>query len=160
VLLIRRSHLAAFAAVAILTGGCRDSFSAHRSPETIATARFDPSLKVDLAASTKLPSGLYYRDLIVGPGPEVTDGMEATVGYVLWTTDGTQIESSPAGEPYTFRVGARAVIPGWDYGVAGMRVGGKRQLIVPPELAYGSKGQGPIGPNAVLVFVVEVAAAK
>ncbi len=156
----RRSLLAVVTAGAMLTGGCRDSFSAHRGPETITTAKFDPSLKVDLAASTKLPSGLYYRDLIVGTGLEVTDGMEATVGYVLWTTDGTKVEASPAGEPYTFRVGARAVIPGWDYGVAGMRVGGKRQLIVPPELAYGAKGQGRIGPNTVLVFVVEVAAAK
>lgn len=155
-----RSLFAGVTAVAVLIGGCRDSFSAHRGPESIATAKFDPSLKVDLAASTKLPSGLYYRDLVVGTGPLVADGMEAAVGYVLWTTDGTQVEASPAGEPYTFRVGARAVIPGWDYGVAGMHVGGKRQLIVPPELAYGAKGQGRIGPNTVLVFVVEVAAAK
>lgn len=152
----RRSLLTAVAVAALLVAGCRNSFSAHGSPDTIETARYASSLDVDLDASTKLPSGLYYRDLVVGNGPRVTNSMNATVAYVLWTTDGQKIEASPFGEPYTFRVGARAVIPGWDYGIVGMNVGGKRQLIVPPELAYGANGQGPIGPNTILVFTVEV----
>jgi FKBP-type peptidyl-prolyl cis-trans isomerase len=156
----RRTLLPILAAAALLVGGCRNSFSAHGSPDTIETAKYAPALGVDLAASTKLPSGLYYRDLVVGTGPRVTNGMNATVAYVLWTTDGQKIEASPIGEPYTFRVGARAVIPGWDFGIVGMNVGGKRQLIVPPELAYGANGQGPIGPNTILVFTVEVQDAK
>ena len=155
-----RRTVVTLAIAAALLGGCRDSFSAHKGPDTIETAKFDASLNVDLATSMKLPSGLYYRDLVVGTGAAVTDGMDAAVGYVLWTTDGQQVEASPAGEPYTFRVGARAVIAGWDVGIVGMKVGGKRQLIVPPELAYGSTGQGRIGPNTILVFVVEVVAAK
>jgi len=156
----RRVILSVTVAAVLLVGGCRDSFSAHKRPDTIETAKFAASLEVDLASSTKLPSGLYYRDLVVGTGADVTAGMDAAVGYVLWTTDGQQVEASPAGEPYTFRVGAKAVILGWDYGIPGMKVGGRRQLIVPPELAYGASGQGSIGPNTILVFVVEVAAAQ
>ncbi len=156
----RRSLWSAVAVAALLVAGCRDSSSANGTPDTIERARYASSLDVDLKASTKLPTGVYFRDLVVGSGPLVTNGMYASVAYVLWTTDGKKIEASPLGEPYTFRVGARDVIPGWDYGIVGMHVGGKRQLIVPPELAYGANGQGAIGPNTILVFTVEVEAAN
>jgi FKBP-type peptidyl-prolyl cis-trans isomerase len=153
--------LLSLAAAAILLGGCREAFNAHKAPDTIETARFAESLKVDLKASTRKPSGLYYRDIVVGTGPEAASGMDVTVGYVLWTTDGQQIEASPANDPYIFKLGTRAVIAGWDEGIAGMKVGGRRQLIVPPELAYGATGAGTkIGPNTILVFVVELVDAK
>lgn len=155
-----RAMLWSAVAGTFLLGGCRDAFSAHKGPETVENANFASSLNIDLKASTKQPSGLYYRDLVVGTGAEAANGMDATVGYTLWTSDGKQVEASPAGEPYTFKLGARQVIPGWDYGIVGMHVGGKRQLIVPSELAYGPTGQGPIGPNAVLIFVVELVDAK
>ncbi len=159
--LVRSRKLLTVAVAALMTLGCRDFLSAHRSLDTIQTARFDPGLRVDLKASTKLPSGLVYRDLVVGPGPEVVDGTEATVGYVLWNTEGKQIEASDDADPYIVTVGKGAVIKGWDQGLVGMHVGGRRQLIVPPELGYGDKGSGTkIDPNTILVFMVEVLAAK
>lgn len=157
----RSRKLLTIAAAALMLLGCRDFLSAHRSPDTIETARFDPSLRVDLKASTTLPSGLVYRDLVVGQGPEVTNGTDATVGYVVWNTEGKQLDASDDADPYILTVGKGAVIKGWDQGLVGMHVGGRRQLIVPPELGYGEKGSGTkIDPNAILVFMVEVLAAK
>ena len=102
-------------------------------------------------------------DLVVGTGAEAQVGRNATVNYTGWLynpsgTDGkgTQFDSSTGRGPFTFLVGARQVIGGWDRGVPGMRVGGRRRLVIPPELAYGATGQGPIGPNATLVFDIEL----
>lgn len=126
-----------------------------------ATPPFARGLAVDLSASTQTPTGLYYRDLVVGTGPEVATGQLAAVRYTGWLPDGTRFDGNEsAGPPYTFQVGAGRVIPGWDQGVAGMHVGGKRQLIIPPDLGYGAAGNGPIPPNSTLVFVVEVVAAQ
>ena len=125
------------------------------TPVTIATATYAPSLQVDLAASTSLPSGLYYRDLEVGSGPPAEAGQTVGVYYAGSLIDGRPFDAT-RGSPYTFRLGVGKVIPGWDQGVAGMKVGGKRQLIIPPELGYGAQGIGPIPPNAILVFTVEL----
>lgn len=122
----------------------------------IESTTFVAALAVDLAASTKAPSGLYYKDLTVGTGPEVAAGQKLTMKYTGWLADGTQFDSGT----YPYRLGAREVIEGWDLGPVGMKVGGKRQLIIPPALAYGPGGSGPIPPNAVLVFVVELISAE
>ena len=104
-------------------------------------------------------------DLRVGTGAEAQTGRAVTVNYTGWLYDasrpeskGTQFDSSlsPGRTPFTFTPGAGQVIGGWDRGVPGMRVGGQRRLIVPPELGYGSRGQGPIPPNAALVFDIEL----
>ena len=104
-------------------------------------------------------------DVRVGTGAEATNGRRLTVHYVLWSYDpagangkGTQLQSSAAlGAPFQFTLGAGSVISGWDRGVAGMRVGGLRRLVLPPELAYGTAGNGPaIPPNATLVFEIEL----
>ena len=116
------------------------------------------------APSTPLPSAPYSQtDIVVGSGTEVASGRRATVHYTLWLYDpaqpegkGRQLQTSVGGAPFAFTVGARQVIAGWDQGVPGMRVGGRRRLVLPPELAYGSTGSGPIPPNATLVFDVEL----
>jgi peptidylprolyl isomerase len=102
---------------------------------------------------------LKVADLAVGDGPEATRGQRVAVHYVgvAWST-GQQFDASwDRGEPLRFRLGAGEVIPGWDQGVDGMRVGGRRRLTIPPALAYGSRGVGGvIKPDETLVFVVDL----
>lgn len=122
---------------------------------------FAPSLNVDLAASTRSPNGFYYRDLTVGDGDPVQRGREVTVRYTGWLTNGSPVEPPSETPPaVTFRVGAGRVIPGWERGVVGMREGGRRQLVLPPSLGYGSRMYGSVPPNSVLVFVLEVVDVK
>lgn len=135
--------------------GCADSPRPPAMP--IEKTTFAPMLDVQLATSTKRPSGLYVRDLAVGTGDEAKPSMVVEVHYDGRLADGDQFdENGPGDTPLEFRLGMGEVIPGWDEGVAGMRVGGKRQLVIPPALAYGEDGIGPIPPNAVLVFTVEL----
>ena len=110
-------------------------------------------------AGVTTASGLKYWDLKAGTGKTATKGHNAKVNYTGWLLDnGKKFDSSlDRGEPFTFNVGAGQVIKGWDEGVAGMKVGGKRQLRIPPELGYGARGAGGvIPPNAYLIFDVEL----
>ena len=107
--------------------------------------------------ATKTSSGLQYWDIKVGTGAEAHKGQKVKVHYTGWLTSGKKFDSSVGGAPFGFRIGAGDVIKGWDEGVAGMKVGGKRQLRIPPDLAYGQKGYpGVIPPNATLVFDVQL----
>jgi FKBP-type peptidyl-prolyl cis-trans isomerase len=103
-------------------------------------------------------SGLKYEDLKEGSGAEAKKGDTVSVHYTGWLTDGKKFDSSlDRGEPFRFKLGAGMVIKGWDEGVAGMKVGGKRKLTIPPELGYGKRGAGRvIPPDATLVFEVEL----
>jgi FKBP-type peptidyl-prolyl cis-trans isomerase len=120
---------------------------------------FAPELGVDLDALTETASGLRYQDLVVGDGAAAQVGDTVVVHYTGWLADGTKFDSSvDRGEPFTFHLGAGQVIAGWDEGVQGIRVGGKRKLVIPPELGYGDRGAGGgvIPGGATLVFDVEL----
>jgi FKBP-type peptidyl-prolyl cis-trans isomerase len=101
---------------------------------------------------------LIIEELTVGTGAAATAGQHVTVHYTGWLTDGTKFDSSKdRGDPFDFPLGKGHVIKGWDEGVAGMQIGGKRKLTIPPAMGYGARGAGGvIPPNAVLVFEVEL----
>src|SRR5215213_533172 len=110
----------------------------------------------------KTASGLQYEDLTVGTGDEAKSGMQVTAHYHGTLADGKVFDSSyDRGQPFSFRLGGGQVIKGWDEGIAGMKVGGKRKLTIPPELGYGARGAaGAIPPNATLIFDVELVGVK
>lgn len=103
-------------------------------------------------------SGLQYEDLVIGEGAQAQSGDTVSVHYTGWLEDGTKFDSSlDRNQPFSFTLGMGEVIRGWDEGVAGMNGGGKRRLVIPPELAYGPQGAGGvIPPNATLIFEVEL----
>jgi peptidylprolyl isomerase len=105
-----------------------------------------------------LPDGLKYTDLVTGKGAQPKKGQTVSVHYVGTLTNGTKFDSSrDRGQPFSFALGEGQVIAGWDEGVATMRVGGRRKLIIPPKLGYGDAGAGGvIPPNATLIFDIEL----
>jgi FKBP-type peptidyl-prolyl cis-trans isomerase len=146
--------ISALLAVVLLATSCLDG---DPFVPQIDKVYFAPSLNVDLEASTRTPSGLYYRDLTVGDGAEVDTASGDSVGvrYTGWLRNAEQFDSNVgATGPLRFKTGAGTVIPGFDQGVRGMRVNGRRQIIVPPNLGYGAPGSGPIPPYSILVFEI------
>jgi peptidylprolyl isomerase len=130
---------------------------------TIPTADLSPAGRVGTAPTVVVPKGkpptsLESADLITGTGPAAKDGDSVTVEYVLATySSGKVIQSSWTSSAFTFTLGAGQVIPGWDEGVVGMKVGGRRELIIPPALGYGDQSPGPgISVNDTLVFVIDL----
>lgn len=111
---------------------------------------------------TTTASGLEYKDIKVGNGQEAKAGDTVSVHYTGWLDNGTKFDSSvDRGQPFEFTLGQGQVIKGWDEGVAGMKVGGRRRLVIPPTLGYGSRGVGGIIPaNATLTFEVELLLVK
>lgn len=135
----------------LLSAGCGSDDSGSASPD----------LPRDVAASEKtaIENGLKYHDFKVGDGTEATAGDEVEVHYTGWLlSDSTKFDSSlDRGRPFTFTLGQGEVIEGWDKGVAGMRVGGERQIVIPSEYGYGQSGAGnTIPPGATLIFEVEL----
>jgi FKBP-type peptidyl-prolyl cis-trans isomerase len=107
--------------------------------------------------ATTTGSGLKYLDEVVGTGESPAPGKTVIVHYTGRLENGTKFDSSvDRGQPFEFTIGVGQVIKGWDEGVMSMKVGGKRKLIVPPDLGYGARGAGPIPPNAILLFEVEL----
>ena len=113
-------------------------------------------------SSIKTASGLLIEDLIVGSGATAGPGQRVSVHYTGWLTDGNKFDSSKdRGQAFMFSLGRGEVIRGWDEGVSGMKVGGKRKLTIPPDLGYGTRGAGGvIPPNATLLFEVELLAVR
>ncbi|MBD2552328.1 FKBP-type peptidyl-prolyl cis-trans isomerase [Limnothrix sp. FACHB-708] len=137
-----------------------DAAAQLRSPEiaTLPTNTQETTLVADASNLTTTDSGLQYEDLTVGTGAAPTPGQNVTVHYTGTLTDGKKFDSSrDRGQPFSFRIGVGQVIKGWDEGVLSMRVGGRRKLVIPPDLGYGARGAGGvIPPNATLVFDVEL----
>lgn len=150
---MRRIHRsAAFLAAGLALAACNDVSFQGPTPEVIDQVTFDASLNIDLTQMTKTSSGLYYQDLVVGTGVTPADGDSVTVSYTGWLRNAYQFDSGSFG----FYLGQGQVIPGFDEGVHGMAVGGKRKLIMPSSLGYGDFGSGPIPGGAILIFDVEL----
>lgn len=154
---------AAVLAIALLAG-C-NQYEAQKAASATGATPSTPSTPAPAAAATptggkvhKLPSGLQYEDMVVGSGKMAEPGMNVSVHYTGWLTDGTKFDSSvDRNQAFQFQLGAGMVIRGWDEGVKGMRIGGKRKLTIPPDMGYGAAGAGGvIPPNATLVFDVEL----
>jgi len=151
------------ALLATACAGSADSAESASSDASVsaATAPTGELSKPEVSPrSGAAPTDLVVTDLTVGEGAEAVAGKHVTVHYVgVLFRDGTQFDASwDRAAPFDFTLGQGAVIAGWDEGVAGMKVGGRRELVIPPELAYGSRGQGSIGPDETLVFVVDLLA--
>ena len=122
------------------------------------TVGYAPELEIDFGRMSTLSDGLYCQDHPAGEGAEAVSGATVSVHYTGFLPDGSVFDSSRTRAPFSVLLGAGQVIPGWDLGILGMRVGGTRTLVIPPHLAYGAlgAGNGVIPPNAVLVFQVEL----
>ena len=142
----------------LLMLGCGDGAGGGMNSGDPAQVTYAPALSVDLAAMEHRDSGLYVQDVQVGTGDTATLGRQVTVNYTGWLPDGTQFDSSKAAgrSPFSFTPGQGRVIDGWEEGIVGMKVGGLRKLVIPSELGYGASGSGPIPPNSVLIFDVEL----
>ena len=129
-------------------------------PETSPSPTPTPTASPTPVRSETKPSGLKIEDQVVGTGPAAKSGNTVSVHYTGWLENGTKFDSSyDHGQPFSFLLGASQVIKGWDEGVAGMQVGGKRRLTIPASIAYGSQGiGGVIPPDATLIFEVELLA--
>jgi len=129
---------------------------------TIDDVLYASSLNVDLAASTRTASGMAYQDLTVGTGDVAESGKSASVRYLGRLSTGERFDGneSPTSPLLTIAIGTATTgirtVPGFELGVTGMRVGGTRKIVIPPALAYGARGSGPIPGNAVIVFDVEL----
>jgi FKBP-type peptidyl-prolyl cis-trans isomerase len=147
--------------VSLILAGCIDSNIGPGEATPIEETTFASALGVDLNASTRTANGAYYRDITVGTGPLVASGQLLQARYTGWLSSGFQFDSNvSAADPYPFTLGTGNVIQGWHETIPGMRVGGKRQLIIPAILGYGPYGSGPIPGNAVIVFNVEIVSAN
>jgi len=134
----------------LLPAGCGDA----TSPEfqEIENADFAQSLGIDLSRMTLKGAGVYFEDLELGTGDPVGIGTFVQVAYTGWLTDGSVFDAGS----FPFTVGTGQVVQGFDEGVEGMRLGGKRKVVIPPGLAYGNIGTGSIPPGSILIFDIEV----
>ena len=138
---VTRRALLGLSALALVAAACDDEDSKTKQGDVVTT-----------------PSGLQYEDIKVGDGVQPKAGQTVIVHYTGTLEDGTKFDSSlDHGQPFKFKIGVGRVIKGWDEGVMTMKVGGKRKLVIPPQLGYGARGAGGvIPPNATLVFEVEL----
>lgn len=160
IIALQRRLLAAVVMAA--AGACSQSTSSSVSAASAAPlpiagdierTTFDPALGVNLGAMIKRASGMYVQDLTPGTGAVATRGRTVVVRYTGWLPNGKQFDSSEI----SVTLGSNKTIAAWEEGLLGMRVGGKRRLVVPPNLGYGARGAGDdIPPNSVLVFDMEV----
>ncbi|MBW3571940.1 MAG: FKBP-type peptidyl-prolyl cis-trans isomerase [Gemmatimonadetes bacterium] len=142
-------------ALPLLAVGCGDA-SGPNDPDLRKVA-FAPALGVDIASMTRVGDGVYVKDLTVGTGADVNPNKVISVRYQGWLADGTRFDHNlDPRAPFQLVLSQGRVIAGWTQGIPGMKVGGKRLLVIPPSLGYGDRPNGPIPANSVLVFEVEV----
>lgn len=155
-----KNFVLAIVSTVVLAAAVFAQTTAHRHVQTVRPNTTAPT-KVT-GDGVKTDSGLQYWDIKVGLGPFAKAGDHVKVHYTGWLITGKKFDSSvDANQPYEFTLGQGEVIKGWDEGVAGMKVGGKRQLRIPPDLAYGAEGHPKvIPPNATLIFDVQLLAVK
>ena len=142
--------------IVLATGGDDDGGSSASGTDQSADLTEKPEIEVP---EGEPPTELETEDIVVGDGPEAKTGDTVSMQYVgVNYSNGKEFDASwDRGEPFTFQLGSGQVIPGWDEGIPGMKVGGRRELIIPPDLAYGEAGSPPsIGPNETLIFVVDL----
>ncbi|MBV9623031.1 MAG: FKBP-type peptidyl-prolyl cis-trans isomerase [Acidobacteria bacterium] len=155
--MLKFGPLMAAAILALLTANIAQPQATRKKTPTAARANTSSPTKV-IGPGTKTPAGLEYWDIRPGTGATAKNGQKVTVHYTGWLTTGKKFDSSvDARKPFSFTIGTGEVIKGWDEGVTGMKVGGKRQLRVPPQLAYGERGYpGVIPPNSTLIFDIRL----
>jgi FKBP-type peptidyl-prolyl cis-trans isomerase len=153
---MRNTLRPALTAVALLgLASCTPEASTAPTAD-ITSVTFASSLGITLSAMTKTASGLYYQDTQAGTGVTAVSGNHVTVNYTGYLTNGSTFDTSIGKTPYPFTLGSGQVIAGWDEGVAGMKVGGTRKLVIPPSLGYGATAVGSIPVNSILVFTVQL----
>jgi FKBP-type peptidyl-prolyl cis-trans isomerase len=146
--------LAAAAGLWLAVGACASSAGPPPDP---ATAVYAPETGVDLSRMEETSSGLYIEEISEGVGRNAVRGDRIRIHFVGWLADGTLIDSTLGGDPYVFELGSDEVIRGWNQGVVGMKVGGRRRLVIRPGLGYGPRGRAPqVPPNAILVFEIQL----
>jgi peptidylprolyl isomerase len=149
--------LAAVISAPFVLASCIDTNVTIPDEVPIEQTTFAPALGVDLAASTKTGRGAYYRDIVVGTGAAVTNGKRFNVYFTGWLANGTAFDSNVGGDVFPVILGGGQVIDGWEETLVGTKVGGTRQLIIPPSLGFGPYPYGDLIPgNSVLVFNVQV----
>jgi FKBP-type peptidyl-prolyl cis-trans isomerase len=160
--MIRATRWLAVAALVVAVGCQQSKSNTTTTTEgtSSATTTTPTSETAAVGQEVTMANGLKYSELVVGTGTVANSGDRVSMHYTGWLTDGTKFDSSfDRGQPYTFALGTGAVIKGWDEGIKGMKVGGKRKLTIPPDMAYGANGYPPVIPaNATLVFDVELMA--
>lgn len=153
---MRRLFRALLCALPLLAAACGGDATGPSDPD-LTTVNFAPALGVDISTMTRVGDGVYYKDRVVGTGAEVAANRVIQVRYQGWLADGTRFDHNlEPRELFPLILGQRRVIQGWEQGIPGMKVGGRRLLVIPPSLGYGTQSNGPIPANSVLVFEVTV----
>lgn len=143
-------------ALAVLLGwACASGAGAGPEPDP-TTLTYAAELEVDFSRMTRTSSGLWYEDIAPGIGRTPNRGRQVWIHYIGYLPDGTVVDSSLGGEPFSFEMGSSQVIRGWNEAIMGMRVGGRRRVVIRPGLAYGVRGRGAVPPQATLVFEIQL----
>lgn len=165
---MRTSVLMLAGLAALTTIGCKKADAPAAAPPAASPAPAAASAPTtpagpaaDTTTMTRKPSGIFVKDITVGTGPAARAGQLVRVHYVGTLMDGRQFDANVGSTPpMAFHLAAHEMIAGFDEGVTGMKVGGKRMVVLPPALAYGTNGNGPVPPNATLVFTIELVSAQ
>jgi peptidylprolyl isomerase len=151
----RRAVSASIVAAAVAGGACGPA-PAAAPPQPITQALFATEAEVELDQMQRHERGFYWRDIIEGDGRQGAPGLTVHIAYVVRLPDGREVDRADPERPLMFKLGERQAIVAMELALRGMKVGGVRQLVIPPDLAYGARGRGRVPPNATLVMIVRL----